>query len=422
MFNTLSGRLGRPGDCTGRTWYSVTAYRQDAVQIVTRSSRRRSYLVLVIAAGWASGARSLPAQDLPAPTQNAVAGAEVFGEKGCVRCHSISGSGQSLGPDLRTIGSARTFQDLTAALWNHLPDMNRRMADLEIERPHLSEREAGDLFAYLYTLGYFDTAGNAERGKRIFTDLSCIRCHQVGGVGGVVGPVLDHVGARGVPIEVAAAMWNHGPAMIEAAEVRGISRPRMSGPDLVDLIAFLQSTADAISGEDLYVLPGDAAAGARVIVERQCVECHGNPGAGGAIAPDLSGLSRGASLIDFVALMWNKTPAMIGALRARDLEFPRLEAQDFANVIAYLYSVNYFSGGGRVRNGRALIGSKGCADCHTPGDLSSIPGLGHPSSVTAALWNHLAVLEGGADSEADWPSLSGREIADLMAYFQASAP
>ena len=70
--------------------------------------------------------------------------------------------------------------------------------------------------------------------RRLFTELSCIRCHQVGGVGGVVGPVLDYVGERGVPIEVAAAMWNHGPAMMEAAQARGIPRPRMSGPDLTD--------------------------------------------------------------------------------------------------------------------------------------------------------------------------------------------
>jgi cytochrome c551/c552 len=351
-----------------------------------------------------------------------VAGAEVFGEKGCIRCHSISGRGQSLGPDLRAIGSTRTFQDLTAALWNHLPDMNRRMADLDMERPRISAREAGDLFAYLYTLGYFGAAGDAERGKLLFAELSCIRCHQVGGIGGVVGPVLDHVGARGVPIEVAAAMWNHGPAMIEAAEMRGIPRPRMSGADLADLIAFLQSTSDAISGENLYVLPGDADAGARVIVERQCIACHGSPGEGGAIAPDLSRLSRGASLIDFVALMWNQTPAMIAALRAKDIEYPRLEAQDFANVVAYLYSVNYLSGGGRVRDGRALIDGKGCGECHTAGDLSSIPGLDHPASVTAALWNHLAVLEGRAEPEADWPSLTGREIAHLMAFFQASSP
>ncbi len=38
--------------------------------------------------------------------------------------------------------------------------------------------------------------GNAERGKRIFfnrTDVSCVRCHNIGGVGGNVGPELTHV-------------------------------------------------------------------------------------------------------------------------------------------------------------------------------------------------------------------------------------
>ena len=391
------------------------------MQIVTRTSRRSWYYALVLAAVWASGARSLPAQDLPAPTQNAVAGAEVFGEKGCTRCHSISGGTQSLGPDLRTIGSARTFQDLTATLWNHLPDMNRSMADLGIERPHLSEREAGDLFAYLYTLDYFGAAGDADRGKRLFSELSCIRCHQVEGVGGVVGPVLDHVGARGAPIEIAAAMWNHGPAMIEAAEAGGIARPRMSGHDLTDLIAFLESGGEETPAENLYVLPGNADAGALLIEDRGCVECHGNPGSGGLSAPDLAGVSRNSSLIDFVALMWNKTPGMVAALRARDLEFPHLEPQDFANVVAYLYSVNYFSGGGQASRGRALIASKGCGKCHAA-DLSSKPGLGHPSSITAALWNHLDVAEAEEDPDADWPSFTGREMGDLMAFFQASSP
>jgi len=392
------------------------------VQIVLRSSLRSSYLVLVIAAGGWAGVRPLIAQDLPSPTQNAVAGAEVFGEKGCIRCHSISGGGQSLGPDLGAIGSTRTFQDLTATLWNHLPDMNRRMADLAIERPHLSAREAGDLFAYLYTLGYFDSAGDPERGNRLFTDLSCIRCHQIGGVGGVVGPVLDHVGARGVPIEVAAAMWNHAPAMMEAAEVGGVARPRMSGSDLADLIAYLRSTVDAIPGESLYVLPGDASAGARALVDRQCVECHGNPGEGGAIAPDLAGLSGGASLIDFVTLMWNKTPGMVSALRARELEFPNLKAEDFADIVAYLYSVNYFAAGGRASRGRALIDGKGCTRCHSIDSLATRPGLNHPSSLTAALWNHLAVLEAGEGAEANWPSFTGPEMQDLMAFFQASVP
>lgn len=396
-----------------------------SVPSARRSSKRtfRRVLLALAAGPLAAAAPPLTAQELPAPapTQNAMAGAEVFGEKGCIRCHSIHGGEPSIGPDLRAIGPARTFQQLTAALWNHLPDMNRRMADLGIERPYLSEREAGDLFAYLATLGYFDTGGDAERGRRLFTELTCIRCHQVGGVGGVVGPVLDHVGQRSVPIEIAAAMWNHGPAMIQAAQARGIGRPRLTGQDLTDVIAFLQSHEDAIPGESLYVLPGEAEAGARIL-EEVCADCHGLPGEGGRLAPDLAGLSRGESLIDFVARMWNKAPQMIATMQARDLEFPELEAEDFANVVAYLYSVNYFADGGREASGRMLLGSRGCGKCHAVDALASERGLNHPASLTAALWNHLAVLDDEETSGADWPPFTGREIGDLMAFFEENAP
>jgi len=346
-----------------------------------------------------------------------VAGAEVFGEKGCIRCHTISGSGESLGPDLREVASARTFEQLTAALWNHLPDMSRRMAEMGMQRPRLSDREAGDLFAYLYTLGYFDVAGDVERGETLFTDLNCIQCHQVGGIGGVVGPVLDHAGAARVPIEVAAAMWNHGPAMMAAAEARGIQRPRMTGRDLADLIAFIESGSTALPGDNLYVLPGNASAGAALIEERSCTECHGRPD-----AVDLAGSGRGMSLIEFVARMWNKAPAMMGALHARDLPYPLLEAEDFANLVAYLYSVNYFSEAGRAGIGRELVVSKGCERCHDANEWSTLRGLDHPSSITAALWNHLTVLEDGEVPATGWPSFTGREIGDLMAFFQASSP
>ncbi len=396
---------------------------QETALSANRLRLRCLQVALLLTAGWSAGVGPLTAQEfpLPAPTQNALAGADVFGEKGCIRCHS-SGVRESLGPDLGSIESARTFSDLAAVLWNHLPDMSRQMAELGIERPRLTDREAGDLYAYLYTLRYFDAGGDAARGRLLFTELSCIRCHQVEGVGGVVGPVLDHVGARGVPIEVAAAIWNHGPAMIEAAEAEGIARPRMSGAQLADLIAFLKLTGGRTPAEDLYVLPGDAAAGARVIQEKNCSQCHGSPGSGGRMAPDLAGLTRGVSLFEFVALMWNKTSQMAAALRGRNLEFPHLEAEDFANIVAYLYSVDYFSSGGRASSGRTLIDSKGCGKCHTALDLSSVPGMDHPSAVTAALWNHLAVLETGQEADSDWPSFTGHEMSDLMAFFQASAP
>ena len=367
------------------------------------------------------GASHLLAQRAPAPTQNALAGAAVFGEKGCVRCHSISGAGGSIGPDL-TSDAGRPFQDLTAAMWNHIPDMSRRMGELQIERPHLTAREAGDLFAYVYTLGYFGAEGDAGRGAEIFTEARCIICHQVGGKGGVVGPVLDHVGDTGAPIEIAAAMWNHAPAMAREAESRGILRPRLTGRDLTDLLAFLGEDSEIVPSENLFVLPGSPEAGREILTERKCVLCHGAPGAGGGTAPDLAAVSRGIGLIDFVALMWAKTPPMIEALEDRGIEFPRLDAGDFADIVAYLYAANYFADAGRPERGASLLESKGCTDCHDRRSLVSIPGLSHPASVTAALWNHLATPAVAERADSGWPSFTGREMGDLMAFFQTRAP
>lgn len=52
--------------------------------------------------------------------------------------------------------------------------------------------------------------GDPKRGKAVFQlpVISCVACHQIGGVGGVIGPELDAVG-RGVPLEllIEAVVW-----------------------------------------------------------------------------------------------------------------------------------------------------------------------------------------------------------------------
>ena len=162
--------------------------------------------------------------------------------------------------------------------------------------------------------------------------------------------------------------------------------------------------------------------GESALTDKGCVECHGTPGAGGAMAPDLATVGRDVSPIDFVARMWNKTPAMLAALQARNLEFPALEAPVFADIVAYLYSVDYFSDGGSAQRGRAVLDRKGCTSCHDPAALAAEPGLDHPASITAALWNHLDRLEGSEDFASEWPEFSGLEMADLMAFFQENSP
>jgi len=371
------------------------------------------------------------AQPLFSPSQDPVAGSRVFGAKGCSKCHSINGVGGKIGPDLGRIPRPRSFYDLAAAMWNHLPEMAERMRKFGIARPYLDPRETGDLIAFLYTLNYFDPAGNVEAGHRLFTEKKCVACHQVGGAGGVVGPNLDGLAQFGSPILVAAAMWNHGPAMAEAMRVRKIERPTFKDSELLDLIAYLRSTAPprpAPAEGPLYVLPGRSEEGRRLFLDKRCILCHSVGGVGGQVGPDLGERGLNWSLTQFAAAMWNKAPKMMEAMRAREIAVPQLQAEEMADLVAYLYSVRYFVEPGHPGKGRQALADKGCLGCHSvagaggkvASDFARVKGLDSPGTVISALWNHSFIMEHRAERrKVSWPKLRPEEMADLVAFLQA---
>lgn len=374
---------------------------------------------------WIPG--SVSAQDLFSPTQNPVSGARVFRSKGCAGCHAVSGMGGQVGPDLARIPRPRSFYDLAAAMWNHYPYMAKRMRELAISRPALYPRETANLIAFLYTLDYFDPPGNVEAGQRLFVEKRCVVCHQVGGTGGVIGPNLDFLKQYGSPIFVATAMWNHGPTMAEAMRAKGIKRPTFEGSELVDLIAYLKSASPEPAEEPLYVLPGRANEGSRLFEEKRCGVCHSVTGKGGRVGPDLAERGLHRSMTEFAAAMWNKTPAMLKAMKARGISLPQLEPQEMADIVAYLYAVRYFADPGDSRKGGTLVKAKGCLKCHPvrgkggngAGDLARAKRLLSPAAVVSVMWNHaLAMEEQGNVKKSDWPLFTPVEMADLVAYLQ----
>jgi mono/diheme cytochrome c family protein len=384
-----------------------------------------SSLAVAVLLLWAS--QPAFAQERWGLTQNALAGSQVFGSKGCVKCHSVNGLGGTLGPDLGHIAERRSLYDLTATMWNHLPRMEERMQELGIERPQLSGREAGDLVAFLFTLDYFDPPGDPEAGERLFAEKTCVACHQVGVSGGVFGPSLDHLGQYGSPILVAAAMWNHGPGMQAMMEGKGIERPTFSGSELTDLIAYLESISPPSLAGPLYVLPGNAFEGRVTFTEKGCAGCHSVQGVGGREAPDLARREVGWDLTQFAAAMWNKAPRMTAQMRTRGIHIPQLGAGEMADLVAYLYSVRYFAESGDVEAGRRLLRSRECLTCHSlngqggsaAGNLTESTDMASPAEVISALWNHTVYTEAGDSLAVAWPVLSAEDMADIAAFLQA---
>ncbi len=373
---------------------------------------------------WPLGAAS--AQPVLSPSQDPLAGSRVFGAKGCVKCHSVNGVGGKVGPDLARIGRPRSFYDLATAMWNHLPRMTERMKQLGITRPQLDAREAGDLVGFLYTLNYFDPPGNADAGKRLFSEKRCIVCHTAHGTGGVVGPNLDHLQQFRSPLFVASAMWNHGPQMAAAMKEKGVERPSLTGAELRDLIAYLAPATSGPQEGPLYVLPGRADSGRLLFAEKRCIECHSVGGVGGKVGPDLVALGVRRSPIEFAAAIWNKAPAMMAAMQQRGISVPQLRPEEMADIVAYLYSVRYFAGG-NTQQGYAVATQKGCFNCHSlrgergkpASDLMKAKGLDSPAAVLAALWNHAVVTPTIAGKKMDWPTFKPEEMADLVAMLQS---
>lgn len=358
--------------------------------------------------------------------QNALAGSRVFGAKGCVKCHSVNGLGGTLAPDLARIAKRRSFFDLAATLWNHLPGMKTQMKDLGIEPPQFNDREAGDLVAFLFTLGYFDPPGDVEVGERLFEEKRCVVCHQVGLHGGVVGPSLDHLGQFGSPILVAAAMWNHGPDMQDMMEAKGIERPIFSGSELTDLIAYLESMSPPTLAGPLYVLPGDADRGRLVFTESSCGECHSVRGTGGRAGPDLARRGVDWDLTQFAAAMWNKAPRMTAQMTERGIDVPQIDAAEMADLVAYLYSVQYFAESGDPQAGRQLLYSKQCLGCHSldgqgehaGSDLADWRGSVSPAMVMSSMWNHAVYMQFGDALGAAWPVMSAEDVANIASFLQ----
>ncbi|MBI3401572.1 MAG: c-type cytochrome [Acidobacteria bacterium] len=360
------------------------------------------------------------------------AGARLFSQKGCARCHALGGVGPQIGPDLGGTVLLGNVLELTGAFWNHAPVMSAKMQELGIRRPAVTTTEMADLVAYLTAFRYYDNRvrapGNPVAGRRVFVEKNCAECHEGPASWITPGPNLQKYRGRYAPIFLAQAMWNHSTQMSAQMQTRGMPWPTLTGTQMTDLVAYLQIGSTADAAEPVYFEPGSPRRGQTLFAQKRCGECHAIAGKGGHGGPDLGmrGREMARSVPDLAAMMWNHRQQMHAEFTRRGIPFVTFEGQEMADVVAYLYFVNYARVSGTPERGRAIF-ARHCSACHTQGekhvgpDLSTAPGLDTPIGIIAAMWNHATRMEEQVRQRGlTWPRLAAGDTADLTAFLIAS--
>jgi mono/diheme cytochrome c family protein len=196
-----------------------------------------------------------------------------------------------------------------------------------------------------------------------------------------------------------------------------------------DLIAYLQSDNAGRGAEPVYFEPGSPRRGQELFSTKRCTTCHAVAGKGGRSAPDLgTGLRELVrSVSEIAGLMWNHSQGMTAEFERRGIERATFSGQEMADIISYLYFVNYANVRGQpARGGRLFVNH--CSTCHSVGggrrvgpDLAAAPGLDEPIAIIAAMWNHAPTMEQELQKrQRPWPRFEVGDAADLMAFLVTS--
>ncbi len=382
-------------------------------------------LALAAAAGMPQEGSIVLSVELP---DQPTAGARLFVEKSCVRCHALGGQRPGVGPDLGRIPLSGSVIDTAGAFWNHGPVMREKMQDLKIQPPMMTSHEMADIVAFLTAYRYYLTElgqpGDAAAGSKVFVAKGCARCHENASMSfSKPGPSLQHYRGTFSSIILAQVMWNHGPEMASVMRARGVPWPRFSGREMGDLMAFLQGNGGG-TNDRVYIEPGSPRRGRDLFTSKQCVACHAIGGIGGRGGPDLARpteLKRPVS--EIAGLMWNHSQAMSVEFQRRRIPRVTFSGQEMADILAYLYFVNYATVRAAPARGRVVFDAK-CSMCHTMGagrrvgpDLATAPGLDEPFSIVVAMWSHAQTMEQELRSRGlTWPRFERGEAAELIAF------
>jgi mono/diheme cytochrome c family protein len=151
-------------------------------------------------------------------------GEKLFSSKGCTECHVGKRA-------LEVLLKNQTLTEIAVDMWNHQPSMKN-------PPPTFAPEEMRQIISYIWAKQYFRGAGSATRGKTVFTTKSCATCHNDAASGAPkLGKGKDAYG----DITMVAALWDHGPQMLESMTAKKLAWPRFTAQEMSDVIAYLNS-------------------------------------------------------------------------------------------------------------------------------------------------------------------------------------
>jgi cytochrome c2 len=288
--------------------------------------------------------------------------------------------------------------------------------------PTLSAGEMDDLVAYLLFINFLHEPGSVEKGRALFSQKGCGRCHGLFPGESSIGPPLGRAMFSGPPIQAAQAMWNHGTQMTAKMLERQVQWSTFEGQEMADLLAFLGGAVEPLPGRGVPI-PGDPVAGRDLFQSKGCAHCHLKGEGGETIGPDLVTGHWYKTATAIAGAMWNHGPAMWTRMKVIGITPPRFEDDEMGNVIAYLYLMHSANQPSSPERGRELWGEKHCAQCHEAGgagpDLVAQEQLDTPIHFAAGMWNHAASMQAFVtDAGLPWPVFAQSEVQDLVSYLR----
>ena len=247
-------------------------------------------------------------------------GKQIFATRHCGDCHGIVESKFAGAPPVAKWESLADPVILAQQMWNHAGGMQKAFAEKKLKWAQLTAAELTDVLVYLQNLPetrklatnfMFPPSAN---GESLFESKGCSKCH-------VGHNALEGKLKNATMTEIAAAMWNHAPRMVQPT-------PTLSQEEMRQVVSYIWA-------RQYFKTTGNAVRGKRAFALQGCAGCHNESGS----APKLGKGKDAYSDITMISVLWEHGPRMLAQMEQKKMAWPRFTAPLMSDLIAYLNSL-----------------------------------------------------------------------------------